>query len=84
MASQGKSRQASKNTTTRKAATEVVNVLKGAATAAVVAAGETVAQAAMNALRKQEQPANEGQQGQGQQGQPGQQRDGEPGSQQRS
>jgi len=65
-----------------------VNVLKGAATAAVVAAGESVAQAALSAFRKQEQPANEpqqGQQGQGQQGQPGQQRqESEPGSQQRS
>jgi hypothetical protein len=61
--------------------------MKSAATAAVVAAGETVAQAALSAFRKQEQPANEpqqGQQGQGQ-GQPGQQRqESEPGSQQRS
>jgi hypothetical protein len=64
----------------RRAATEVVNVLKGAATAAVVAAGETVAQAALGALRKQEEPANE----QRQQGQQGDQRDGEQSSQQRS
>jgi hypothetical protein len=36
-----------------------VNALKGAATAAVVAAGESVAQAALNAFRNQEEPAGE-------------------------